>query len=408
MALTSPVTVTTGGTAQTGWAANEVLIGTGANTVVRSAIPSCSNTVTSKLLYNNATQAFTCGTDQTAAGGGYTTVQDETVALTQRNVVNFTGAGVSCADNGGTSVTDCTIGGTPPGGSTTRVQYNNAGAFGGTTRVTTDGDDFAFEPAASTPAASATGAKVYAFSQPIPILRQRSITSSTWAMPPAITSDWQVGCHWAGGLGGSTLGTLGVAWVTTGTATAVGASTGTETMTRTVDYVSASTAGSNSRVGLSSVGVRTDTYAGGLLGFIRAGTGTNVTNQRSFFGFANTTTFASANPSTFLSTAYIGNDSGQTTLRACSNDGSGTATCTDLGASFPVNATAVYDMWIWLGSANNGYYVRHIHTGATASGTFTDLPAGTTTMSMMLWVHNETTASAVKLRLGKVCAWTPF
>jgi hypothetical protein len=79
-----------------------------------------------------------------------------------------------------------------------------------------------------------------------------------------------------------------------------------------------------------------------------------------------------------------------------------------LGASFPVNATAVYDMWIWLGSANNGYYVRHIHTGATASGTFTDLPAGTTTMSMMLWVHNETTASAVKLRLGKVCAWTPF
>jgi hypothetical protein len=66
---TGTVGVTVGGTAQTAWAANEVLVGTGVNTVTRSAIPSCSNATTSKLLYNNSTQAFTCGTDQTSGSG---------------------------------------------------------------------------------------------------------------------------------------------------------------------------------------------------------------------------------------------------------------------------------------------------------------------------------------------------
>jgi hypothetical protein len=39
----------------------------------------------------------------------YQTVQDEGVDLTQRAKVNFVGTGVTCADNAGTSVTDCTI-----------------------------------------------------------------------------------------------------------------------------------------------------------------------------------------------------------------------------------------------------------------------------------------------------------
>lgn len=43
------------------------------------------------------------------SGGGYTTIQDEAVALTNRSTVNFTGAGVTCADNGGAVRTDCTI-----------------------------------------------------------------------------------------------------------------------------------------------------------------------------------------------------------------------------------------------------------------------------------------------------------
>lgn len=49
----------------------------------------------------------------TGSGGGYSTIQDEAVALAAETTVNFTGAGVTCVDNPGSSRTDCTI----PGGS---------------------------------------------------------------------------------------------------------------------------------------------------------------------------------------------------------------------------------------------------------------------------------------------------
>lgn len=52
----------------------------------------------------------------------YQTVQDEGTPLTQRTSINFTGAGVSCADNAGASRTDCTISG--GGGGSTEVQVD--------------------------------------------------------------------------------------------------------------------------------------------------------------------------------------------------------------------------------------------------------------------------------------------
>lgn len=53
----------------------------------------------------------------------YGTVQDEAVSLTQRTTINFTGAGVTCVDNAGSSRTDCTISG---GGS--GISYAEAAA----------------------------------------------------------------------------------------------------------------------------------------------------------------------------------------------------------------------------------------------------------------------------------------
>lgn len=43
------------------------------------------------------------------AASGYQTVRDENDPLTQRTVLNFTGTGVQCADNGAGARTDCTI-----------------------------------------------------------------------------------------------------------------------------------------------------------------------------------------------------------------------------------------------------------------------------------------------------------
>ena len=40
----------------------------------------------------------------------YGTIKDEGSSLTQRATLNFTGPGVSCADNSGATRTDCTVG----------------------------------------------------------------------------------------------------------------------------------------------------------------------------------------------------------------------------------------------------------------------------------------------------------
>ncbi len=50
-----------------------------------------------------------------SAATGYQTIKDEGSSLTQRTILNFTGAGVSCVDNAGATRTDCTI---SSGGST--------------------------------------------------------------------------------------------------------------------------------------------------------------------------------------------------------------------------------------------------------------------------------------------------
>lgn len=44
-----------------------------------------------------------------AAAQGYVRVQDEGTNISQRQKVNFVGAGVSCADNAGNASSDCTI-----------------------------------------------------------------------------------------------------------------------------------------------------------------------------------------------------------------------------------------------------------------------------------------------------------
>jgi len=47
--------------------------------------------------------------DGGGGGSGYATIQNEGAALTQRSILNLTGAGVDCADNAGSTRTDCTV-----------------------------------------------------------------------------------------------------------------------------------------------------------------------------------------------------------------------------------------------------------------------------------------------------------
>ncbi len=75
----------------------------------------------------------------TSAGGGYSTVQDEGVAQTQRNVLNFVGAGVTVTDVG--SVTTITIpGSTVSGSAVGQTQIWNGSAWTAGALDLADGD----------------------------------------------------------------------------------------------------------------------------------------------------------------------------------------------------------------------------------------------------------------------------
>lgn len=66
-----------------------------------------------------------------AAGSGYNTVQNGGSGLTQRNTLNFTGLGVTCADNAGSTRTDCTIPGGGTGASSLAVGTGTSNGFAG-------------------------------------------------------------------------------------------------------------------------------------------------------------------------------------------------------------------------------------------------------------------------------------
>jgi hypothetical protein len=67
--LSGTVAISQGGTTETASTEDAVLVGSGTTDWQPRTVPSCSNATTSKLLYDNSTNTFSCGTDQTSAGG---------------------------------------------------------------------------------------------------------------------------------------------------------------------------------------------------------------------------------------------------------------------------------------------------------------------------------------------------
>lgn len=72
---TGTLAIGRGGTGQTTITTNQVFVGTALDTLTAKTLPSCSNGTTSKLLFDNATQTFSCGTDQTGGAGSANAVE---------------------------------------------------------------------------------------------------------------------------------------------------------------------------------------------------------------------------------------------------------------------------------------------------------------------------------------------
>lgn len=333
------------------------------------------------------------------------------------NHVSSIGAGgeLACtADAGGA--------GGSPGGSTTQVQYNNAGSFGGITGLLSDGAYMMHVATTTHPAAPSAGqVKQYAFQHhgstapAIPQFVDGDAQMEMHQFPFTASFDYRWGCLTPAGGGNALLAASGFAppsGNTTGTAAAVAwASTDERTRHAWVQYPSATTASSSAGV-RANADVMWRGNAAGLGGWYwwaAVNIVTTTANQRVFMGLKDSTAVitATTNPSASLDTVYFGCDAAQTTLRICSNDNAGAATCADLGANFPcTTANIAYDVALWAApnGSSIGYYIRRLVGGQTASGTLSsDLPRNTVALGWDLWINNGGTAAASTMQFGGTC-----
>lgn len=226
---------------------------------------------------------------------------------------------------------------------------------------------------------------------------------------------WTTGCVYATTWGSTTVTPFNQNTpVTTGTLSSVAWSSGSFLgRQRSINLATAGTANNSSGVKNTNGqqnGWRGNTAsAGGFLWWGRGGLVDTNTNTRHAHGlFArNSVLIANADPNAELDTVYFGCNQGDTNFSICSNDGSGTATCNTLGASFPCTTDgAYYDFW--LTAAPNGgvinYYIERLDTPAQVSGSITsDLPTNTVQMNWHMWLNNGSNNEAHDLRFLGTC-----
>jgi hypothetical protein len=164
------------------------------------------------------------------------------------------------------------------------------------------------------------------------------------------------------------------------------ASTNLRTSMRRWIWTSAATANSASE-GRTAAGLVWRGDAAGLGGWYYAcrwAISSSTANQRVAVGLWATTaaTATTQVPSALTNCIFAGWDSADTNLQIMHNDGAGTCTKIDLGASFPANnTTAVYEFMMFASPNGSSVYYRvvRLDTGAVAEGEITtDLPASTT------------------------------
>lgn len=222
----------------------------------------------------------------------------------------------------------------------------------------------------------------------------------------------------------TTITNVGTAALTaTGTATAANvAVTNVYTRMRLLEYlvtVAATTAVAGFYQAAAQYTLGGATAYGGFHLVTRFGPSTGVTTgtRRLFVGMSSSVAAPTdVNPSTLLNMIGVGYDAADTNMQFMHNDGAGTATKIDLGASFPrpsADRTKMYELDIFA-AANGGttfsYTVTDLGTGAVATGTITsaDVPAATTLLAYRGYSSVGGTSSVTGIALSDMYIETDY
>lgn len=214
--------------------------------------------------------------------------------------------------------------------------------------------------------------------------------------------------------GGTTMTVTGAAITATGTGTAVSVGTGSNYSNKTrLEYlvtVASATAVAGWRQATTKFFLGNTAGQGGFVYTCYFGnaTGASTATTRCFVGMQSSTAAPTdVEPSTLINMFGVGWDAADGNLQFFNNDGTGTATKTDLGGSFPVPTTdrsVGYKLFMY-SAANSSvvsYVLTHLNTGATASGSVSsDLPANTAFLGGRGYMSAGGTSSVIGIALIK-------
>lgn len=377
------------------------------------------------------------GTGSAPAGDDQVLVSDSSSAATWKSLPNCTDTGgnhlnYSTATNGwscGTSQLH------DVGGSSPQVQYNNSGSLGGIANVQSDGTRLSIVGETSHPSPPAGDALLYneihsSTFPPIPFSRDSfmGIPMPVGMLGAFLHKDssggWMCQCTDSNGWGD---GTQNVSWntplpTTTGNTTAP-AWASTSLFTRSRRTKQATAGAINNAAGLraarQSVWRGNAAGTGGWVSLQRWGTEFTDGGSRVAIGFFNKATAfsVSADPNVELNSVYVGCNSGDVNLSACSNDNSGTATCNTLGSNFPCvcsgsNVNLMYDVGFAASPypSDGGtfqaisYSVDRLDVAHHTDGVISsDLPQNTVQMGWQEWVDSGPWAGTVDLTFFSTC-----
>lgn len=317
-----------------------------------------------------------------------------------------------------TAWTDCRGSGAP-GGSTTQIQFNDAGSFGGdadfvwdktTNDLTLPGTDTGITMNAITNEPSApSGSNLHIYSKNI---AGRIVPK--WIGPAGVDTPFQAAL-W----GNNTVmwtPTTATAGVWQGTAGA-GAGTYTTALPTTTNFYTAMKRGQWATVVTTAnqqVGQRSTENMffrgsvagqGGFFFFCRFGITSWTAGDRLFVGLIpNSTAVVTANPSLDANSVGFGIDAGDTAITFMHNDGAGSATKDVIAGQPALAANQGYDAYIYAKPNDTTVYYRlvNLNTGAEIinSSTATDLPVNTTMMSAHAVMSNGANTPVTAAQIG--------
>lgn len=193
---------------------------------------------------------------------------------------------------------------------------------------------------------------------------------------------------------------IGDTFTTTVGTTSFPALTNTNLLTSKQRNVCTTAAGANSQARMSGTALWWIGNSAGLGGFrveFDIGVVTTQTTMRIAAGVASFAIALTADVSATTDCVFLGCDAGDTNMQIMHNDGAGTCTKIDLGASFPKTNNVVYRV-VFTCAANGStidYAVTRFDSAASASGTIsTNLPTNSVFMLAQVGFGNGGTAAA--------------